>query len=113
MEEEVKEGQKRIEELQSEITAQDTKWQKDFQRVFKDIQAQISARSLEWPQQRVEKLTLEVTESKMKIMMLEKKAQDLPKVGELKHVCIKEVQRAADLDYNLKQQRTIAFDKLS
>jgi len=27
----------------------------------------------------------------MKIMMLEKKAQDLPKVGELKHVCIKEV----------------------
>jgi hypothetical protein len=46
---------------------------------------------------------MEVTESNLRIMMLEKKAQDLPNVGELKHVCIHEVQRAADLDYNLKQ----------
>ena len=45
--------------------------------------------------------------------MLEKKTEDLPERGEIKHVCIKEVNRAIDLDYNLKQQRTIAFDNLS
>ena len=50
MQEEVSEGQKRIEDLKTEIQNQEQKWQKDYHRIFEDIQSQISARALEWPQ---------------------------------------------------------------
>ena len=54
MQEEVQQGELRVKELRGEIEGQSQKWDKEQRRVLEDVQAQIEARILEWPQQRVE-----------------------------------------------------------
>lgn len=102
LEEQIKITKERIEELKTQIEAQDTKWHKNYQSIFAEIKEQIEKRALEWPQSRVEKLTMEVTQSKIRLDMLEKKAQIEQKQSSPQNIHIEDVHLAATNDYNLK-----------